>query len=52
MISLFRENIPGFQYFYSKTKKNKDFKIALVSWMFRQLFNKVIQQEQGEVEDA
>jgi hypothetical protein len=52
MISLFRENIPGFQDFYSKAKKNKDFETALLTWMFGQFCNKVINQEQGEVEDA
>jgi type I restriction enzyme R subunit len=52
MISLFRENLPGFQDFYSKTKKNKDFETALLSWMFGQFCNKVINHEKGEAEDA
>ncbi len=52
MISLFRENPPGFQDFYSKTKKSKDFETALLSWMFEQFCKKVMNQEQGEVEDA
>jgi type I restriction enzyme R subunit len=52
MISLFRENPPGFQEFYSKTKKNKEFETALLSWLFLQYCNRVINQEQGEAEDA
>ncbi|MBD2047286.1 type I restriction endonuclease subunit R [Coleofasciculus sp. FACHB-64] len=52
MISLFRENTLGFQDFYSKTKKNKDFETALLSWMFFQYCNKVINQEQGEAEEV
>ena len=52
MIILFRENLPGFQDFYSKTKKNKDFERALLTWMFAQFIDKVKEQNQGEAEDA
>jgi type I restriction enzyme S subunit len=48
MISLFRENIPGFQDFYSKTKKSKDFETALPSWMFAQFIDKVKEQYRDE----
>jgi type I restriction enzyme R subunit len=52
MISLFRENIPGFQDFYSKTKKNKDFETALLSWMFGQFFTNIREQDRDGVENA
>jgi hypothetical protein len=52
MISLFRENISGFQDFYSKTKNNKDFETALLTWMFAQFIDKVKEPNQGEAEDA
>lgn len=52
MISLFRENIPGFQDFYYKTKKIKDFETTLLGWLFLQYCNRVINQEQGEAENT
>ena len=52
MLALFREKIPGFQDFYSKTKKNKDFERALLTWMFAQFIDKVKEPNQGEAEDA
>ena len=48
MISLFRANIPGFQDFYSKTKKNKDFETARLTWMFAQFIDKVKEPDRGE----
>jgi len=48
MIALFRENLPGFQDFYSKAKKNKDFETALLTWMFAQFIDKVKEQYRDE----
>jgi type I restriction enzyme R subunit len=48
MVALFKKNIPGFQDFYSKTKKNKDFETALLTWMFAQFLDKVKEQNRDE----
>lgn len=51
MIALFKENFFGFQSFYSKTKKNKDFETALLTWMFRKFIDEVKEQNQAEVQE-
>ena len=51
MIALFKENFFGFQNFYSKTKKNKDFETALLTWMFRKFIDEVKEQNQAEVQE-
>jgi type I restriction enzyme R subunit len=51
MIALFKENFLGFQNFYSKTKKNKDFETALLTWMFRKFIDEVKEQNQAEVQE-
>jgi type I restriction enzyme R subunit len=48
MVALFKENIPGFQEFYSKNKKNKDFETALLTGIFSQFFDKVKEQNRDE----
>jgi type I restriction enzyme R subunit len=51
MIALFKENFLGFQNFYSKTKKNKNFETALLTWMFRKFIDEVKEQNQAEVQE-
>jgi len=51
MIALFKEKFFGFQEFYSKTKKNKDFETALLTWMFRKFLDDVKEPNQAQVQD-
>jgi type I restriction enzyme R subunit len=51
MIALFKEKFFGFQNFYSKTKKSKDFETALLTWMFRKFIDEVKEQNQAEVQE-